>query len=55
METKENVKNFAFEELQVTNKYFSEYTPIEVSVVKANSSWDNNDWILMCGPTLILY
>ena len=55
METKENVKNFAFEELQVTNKYFSEYTPIDVSVVKANPGLDNNDWILMCGPTQILY
>lgn len=55
METKENLMNFAIEESQAINRYFSEYTPIEVSVVKANSSWDNNDWILMCGPTLILY
>jgi hypothetical protein len=26
METKENVMNFAIEESQVVNKYFSEYT-----------------------------
>lgn len=55
METKENVMNFAIEEQQAINKYFSEYTPIEVSVVKANPCLDNNDWTMMCGPALILY
>ena len=55
METKENVMNFAIEESQVVNKYFSEYTPIDVSVVKANPCLDNNDWTMMCGSTLILY
>ena len=55
METKENVMNFAIEEQQAINKYFSEYAPIEVSVVKANPCLDNNDCTMMCGPALILY
>lgn len=55
METKENVMNFAIEESQVVNKYFSEYTPIDVSVVKENPCLDNNEWTMMGGSALILY
>ena len=56
METKVNVLNFASEEPQVTNKYFSEYTPIDEHWVKTNSFSDNDEWMMMTnGLSSILY
>ena len=56
METKVNVLNFASEEQQVTNKFFSEYTPIDECLVKTNSFSDNDEWMMMTGGlSSILY